>query len=114
MKENINNETVNFGFLVSAFRNSFDLTQKELGNLLRLSRASVNRLEQIEDIKEVSDDLLFRFYYLTSRIMTSEIFDEIIKINAKKLYDIISITLFERLNDKADSFTLRLILRNCK
>lgn len=78
------------------------------------TRVTIIRIEKTEDIKELSDDLLFRIYYLSSRMIINEGIDEFIRFSARKIYDITSITLVERITNNIDSRDLKQAMKHLK
>lgn len=71
-----------------------------------ISRITTIRIERIEDVKELSDDLLFRLNHLSFRLMTNKKFDDLVRLSAEKVYSITYATLSERMIDNIDSTVL--------
>lgn len=101
-----------FGNLVSNLRKTLDLTQENFGKLIMISRITAIKVEKIEDVKELSDDLLFRLNHLSFRLMANEKFDDLVRFSAEKVYDITYAALSERMIDNIDSLVLKLIVKN--
>ncbi len=114
MVEKINFKNSSFGNLVSKFRHALDLTQEEFGKLIMITRVTVLKIEKTEDIRELSDDLLFRIHYLSSRMMINEKIDEFVRLSAEKIYDTTSITLAERIYNNIDNTDLKQAIKNLK
>jgi len=99
-----------FGNLISNLRKTLNLTQENFGKLIMISRITAIKIEKIEDVKELSDDLLFRLNHLSFRLMNNETFDNLVKFCAEKVYDITYATLSERMINNMDSPVLKLII----
>lgn len=101
-----------FGNLVSNFRKTLDLTQEDFGKLIMISRITIIKLEIIEDVVELSDDLLFRLNHLSARLMTNENFDDLVRFSAKKVYDSTNDTLAKRISNTINGPVLELIKKS--
>lgn len=76
-----------------------------------ISRITTIKVEKIGDVKELTDDLLFRLNHLSSRLKTNEKFDDFVRFSAEKVYDITYVELSERIIDIIDSPVLKLIVK---
>lgn len=101
-----------FGNLVSNLRKTLDLTQEDFGKLIMISRITTIKVEKIEDVKELSDDLLFRLNHLSFRLMTNKRFDDLVRLSAERVYNITYATLSERISYNVGSPVLKLIVKN--
>ena len=102
----------NFGNLVSKLRKKLDLTQEEFSKIIMISRVTTVKVEKVEDVKELSDDLLFRLNFLSFRLMTNKRFDDLVRLSAEKVYNITYTTLSERIIDNVDSPFLKSIVKS--
>lgn len=100
-----------FGNLVSNLRKILDLTQEDFGKLIMISRITTIKVEKTGDVKELTDDLLFRINHLSLRLMTNEKFDDLVRFSAEKVYDITYAELSERIIDTIDSHVSKLIVK---
>ena len=107
---NFKNRT--FGQLVFNFRKTLNLTQEDFGKLIMISRVTTLNIEKLEDVKELSDDLLFRLNHLSYRLMTNENFDDLVKFSAEKVYNITYVSICERINNNIDNQALKIFIKN--
>ncbi len=62
----MNNE-IHFGKKVKIYRTLSGCTQDEFANILLIARVSQSNIERTKLLSDISDDLLFRLYYLISK-----------------------------------------------
>lgn len=93
IENEIDTNKIPIGMEVTIFRTLLDCTQQEFANLLFLSRATVNKLEQSRDINTLSLDIAFRLYYATQKIIDNPFKENYVKSHAQQLQDNIDLFL---------------------
>ena len=88
------------------------MTQEDFAKIIMISRVTTVKVEKAEDVKKLSNDLLFRLNYLSFRLMTNKRFDDLVRLSAEKVYNITYTTLSERIIDNVDSPFLKSIVKS--
>lgn len=96
-EKEIDSNLVSIGKEVTILRAHLNCTQQEFADLLLLSRVSISKLEQIQDVTGISPDIAFRLYYITQKISENQYKEDYVRIHAKNLQRRIDTTLQERI-----------------
>lgn len=61
-----------FGAALRGYRKIFKITQEELGDIMLCSRITVNSIEKVKYVSELTNANLFRLYYFLSKANNDE------------------------------------------
>ena len=92
------NERLSIGDEIKYLRILLELSQKKFGELILLSRATINRIEQKESPEDVKEKALFRLYFLVQQIIEDPNKPDYTKQQASKLKLMITEYLQSRIN----------------
>lgn len=93
------NKENKFGDVIKYYRFILGLKQNELANILHIeNRQEIGKIEKLDDISQLSDNNLIKFFIFVNAIKESDIFDEIVTFNTDYLYEIIANEYNNRFN----------------
>ena len=96
---NNNISSISIGKEIKVLRILLNETQSEFANSLLLNRVTISHLESLENVEDMTNDIAFRLYYLTSKILQSTCKDDYVKEQASKIYEAVN-TLIEESHRK--------------
>ena len=92
------NKELSIGDEIKYLRILLELSQKKFGELISLSWATINRIEQKDSPEYVKENVLFRLYYLVQQIVEDPNKPDYTKQQASKLKLMITEYLQGRIN----------------
>jgi len=100
-EKNINVDSmIPIGQQIKILRIKLNLTQADFSNLLLLSRVSIAKVEQLKELEDLTDEIAFRLYYLTQKIMENPYKEDYVKDSAGKINEQIDELLKQRISFK--------------
>ena len=93
---NNNISSIPIGKEIKILRKLLNETQSEFANSLFLNRVTISHLESLENVEDMTNDIAFRLYYLTFKILQSSCKEDYVKEQASKIYESINTLIEER------------------
>lgn len=88
--------SIPIGKEIKILRSLLEMTQEDFAKLILLNRVTLSKLEKAEKDEDISDEMVFRLYYLTKTIIENPSYAPYVRGRATKIYEIISDILKRR------------------